>query len=187
MTAVDPATTRALAAFLVALIASRVIELVVSARHTRRLAARGAVQHGARHFPLLVAIHVLFPLALIAEVVGLGARPWASWPLWLALWLAAQALRAASIHALGERWTAGIWVLPGEPLVRRGVYRWMRHPNYLAVVIELAAGPLLFGAWRTTLVISALDALGLAIRIRAENRALRSAAPREGSGPVPSL
>jgi methyltransferase len=170
--ATAPLPLAGLVAGLAVLFVQRAVELVVSARNERRLAARGARQHAAGHFPLLVLVHVLLPLFLVAEVVGLGARPGPLWPWWLAVWLAAQALRYAAVRALGDRWTVRIWVLPGEPLVRRGPYRFVRHPNYLAVVLELAAGPLVFGAWRTALVVSALDAVALAVRIRAEEQAL---------------
>ncbi len=160
-------------AFLVVLLAQRFGELALSRRNERRLAARGGHEHGAAHFPWIVGVHVLFPLLLGFEVIGLGARPGPSWPLWLALWLAAQALRYWAVRALGERWTVKIWVLPGEPLVARGPYRWLRHPNYVAVVLELLAAPLMFGAWRTAIVITLLNALALRVRIREEEKALK--------------
>ena len=163
-----------LAAYLVILAIQRIAELVLSARHERRLRARGGREHGAAHFPRIVLVHALLPVLLVLEVCALGARPGPWWPLWLGLWLLAQALRYAAVWALGERWTVRIWVLPGEPLVRRGPYRLLRHPNYVAVVIELLAAPLLFGAWRTAVVISVLDLVALRERIRAEEAALRS-------------
>ncbi|MEO6461721.1 MAG: isoprenylcysteine carboxylmethyltransferase family protein [Candidatus Eisenbacteria bacterium] len=172
--ALAPPPLAGLVLFLVALAAQRIAELVHSARNERLLAARGAREHAAGHFPLLVLVHVLLPVLLTIEVLGLGARPGGPWPLWLAVWLAAQVLRYAAVRALGERWTVRIWVLPGAPLVRRGPYRFLRHPNYLAVVLELAAAPLMFGAWRTALIVSALNAAALALRIRAEERALGS-------------
>lgn len=162
----------ALAAFVAVSIVTRVAELVVTARHTPRLKARGARAVRPDAFPLLVVVHVLFPLCLVAEVLWLGARPGPTWPAWLGLWFAAQVLRVASIRALGERWTARVWVLSGVPLVETGPYRFLRHPSYVAVVVDLAAGPLVFGAWRTTLVISLLNAVALRRRIRAEDRAL---------------
>jgi methyltransferase len=88
--------------------------------------------------------------------------------------MAAQALRYAAMHALGERWNVRIIVLPDEPLVRSGPYRWLRHPNYVAVVVELIAAPLIFGAWRTAVVVSLLNAIALRTRIRVENDALRA-------------
>ncbi len=151
----------------------RVGELVLSARHERQLRALGAREFGASHFPWIVGVHALFPILLGIEFFALGARPGPGWPVWSALWLTAQALRYAAVWALGERWTVKIWVLPGEPLVTRGVYRWLRHPNYVAVVLELIAAPMMFGAWRTAIVITLLNALALRERIRAEDRALR--------------
>jgi len=173
--AADTAALVGLAVFIVIVVAERIGELAWSARTARRLAARGGREVAAAHFPLLVALHVLYPLVLIAEVVWLGARPSSWWPMWLVLWLGAQALRFAAIHALGDRWNVRIWTVPGEPRVRRGLYRWLRHPNYLAVIIELMAGPMLFGAWRTAFAISTLNALALRVRIRAEEAALAEA------------
>jgi methyltransferase len=165
-----------LGAFLIVLSAQRLGELALSARHEKRLRALGAREHAAGHFPLLLLVHVLFPLGLVAEVWLLGARPGRLWPLWLGVCVAAQALRWASMRALGERWHVRIWVVPGMPPVRHGPYRWTRHPNYLAVVVELIAAPLMFGAWRTALGISALNLLALGVRIRAEERALAGGA-----------
>ena len=165
-----------LALYLLVLALQRGIELWHSARNERRLAAVGAVLHGDRHYPWIVLLHVIYPVGLILEVVRLGARPGHAWPLWLAVWLLAQALRYWSVASLGERWTARIWVLPGATLVRRGPYRWIAHPNYLAVAIEFVAAPMMFGAWRTAVLISALDAGLLAVRVRAERRALAAAA-----------
>lgn len=161
-----------LVAFLAVVAAQRVGEVVLSARNSRRLLERGARESCARHLPYLVALHVAFPLALAADVVLGGARPGALAPLWLGAWLAAQALRYASIRALGERWSMRVLVLPGVPLVRSGPYRWFRHPNYLAVTIELAAGPLVFGAWRTALVLSLAHLLVQVPRMRCEEHAL---------------
>lgn len=162
-------------AFLIALLAQRVYELWLSERNTRLLVARGAVEHGQAHYPWIVTLHILYFVALIVEVIGLGTRPTPLWPVWLGLWLLAQALRLATMHVLGERWTTRVWVLPGEPLVARGPYRLFPHPNYLAVLVELPAGALLFGAWRTAIGISVLNAIALSVRIRVENAALRSA------------
>lgn len=164
---------RELALFLTVLAVQRVGELLHSARNTRRLVARGAREFGSGHFPLLVLVHVLFPLGLAAEVLALGARPGRLWAPWLGLWLAAQALRYAAVRALGPRWSVRILVLPGEPLVRHGPYRFLRHPNYLAVIVELLAAPLMFGAWRTAIAISVLNLFALWIRIRAEQTALQ--------------
>jgi methyltransferase len=164
-----------LAVMLGAIIAQRLAELAISARHARRVLAYGGREYGAGHFPFIVLVHVLFPLMLATEVIALGARPPAMWPLWLVVWLAAQALRYSAIHALGDRWNVRIIVLPGTPRVSSGPYRFFSHPNYVAVVTELIAAPLLFGAWRTAIVITVLNAFALAARIRAENAALDAA------------
>ncbi len=92
-----------------------------------------------------------------------------------ALALGAQALRWWAIATLGERWSTRILVVPGEPPVIRGPYRWLRHPNYLAVILEMALVPLAWGAWRIAVVFSLGNALLLALRIPAEERALGNA------------
>jgi methyltransferase len=168
----------ALAAYLVFLIAHRGFELSISARNQRALRARGAYEVGQSHFLLFVLLHTLYPAALVAEVVGLGTRPGPLWPLWAALVAVAVALRIAAHRALGPRWTARIWVVPGAPPVTDGVYRWLRHPSYVGITIELAAAALLFGAWRTALVGSLLNLAVLAVRIPIEERALAEAAAR---------
>ena len=170
-----PAWVAWLTAYFVVLAAQRLSELILSARNARRLIARGAREHGRAHFPLIVALHALFPLALVGEVLVNGARPGPLAPLWLGLWLAAQALRYAAMRALGERWNVRVLVLPGAPLERRGPYRWLRHPNYVAVAIEFLAAPLLFGAWRTALMFSVANLAVLRVRIRCEDRALAGA------------
>jgi methyltransferase len=172
-----PVPVAALTAFLAVLGLQRVIELRISSRHVRQLRERGAQEYGREHYAWLVAMHALFPAVLIAEV-ALGARPPRLWPLWLVLWLVAQALRIAAMHALGERWTTRVLVVPGEPGVRHGIYRWLRHPNYAAVAFELAAAPLMFGAWRTALAFSLANLALLRVRIRCEESALATAEPR---------
>src|SRR5213075_1773243 len=166
--------------FLALLVAERVFELGWSARNIARLRARGAVERGRGHFPLFVAIHVAYPLMLAWEVLSERAYPGPAWPVWLGLFLAAQALRFWAVASLGERWNVRVWVIPGLAPVRDGPYRFLSHPNYVAVVVELLAGPMIFGAWRTALAIGIANALALAVRIRVEERALAEAAPREG-------
>ena len=169
-----------LAAFLVFYAIQRAAELATSARHAKSLLARGGRESGRDHFPWLVALHALFPVALSAEVIALRSRPGALAPLWFALWLAAQLVRWASMRALGERWTARVIVVPGEPAVRSGLYRWLRHPNYLAVAVELLAAPLMLGAWRTAAAFSLANLPAVAVRIRCEDRALARVAPEPG-------
>ena len=172
---VPTATTAALVIYLAVLGAQRFGELWLSRRNLARLARRGAVESHANHFWMFVVLHAGYPVALVADVLA-GARPPAAWPLWLGVWLAAQGLRVAAVRALGERWNVRIVVVPGEPPVSRGIYRWLAHPNYLAVALEFVSAPTMFGAWRTAGAFSALNALAMAVRIPAEERALREAA-----------
>ncbi len=173
----------ALAATLALLAASRTWELRLSSRNERRMRARGGHEAPGGRFPLFVALHVAWPLALVAEVALAGARPGALWPLWLVLVASGEGLRFSSMRALGDRWSARVYVVPGEPRVRRGPYRFLAHPNYLGVVLELAALPLLFGAWRTALAAGVVNALLLALRIRTEDRALLASGPASGRAP----
>lgn len=164
----------------------RLAELAVARRNTRRLLARGAVEHGRGHYPPLVALHAAWLLGLPLAV------PPDRWPdpILLGLYLLLQPLRVWTISSLGERWTTRIIVLPGAPPVRHGPYRWLRHPNYLIVAAEILVLPLAFGAWQLALLLTLLNAALLRIRIRAEDRALaaacgaaRGASPRVAPGP----
>lgn len=155
------------------IVAQRAVELWLARRHELWARARGAVEHGARHYPWIVTLHACWLLGWIAEAWARGPvlSPW--WPALVAVFAAAQGLRYWAIVSLGRRWNTRILVLPAEPLETSGPYRFIRHPNYVAVVVELAAVPLLFDAWITALVASALNAaLLLFVRIPAETRAL---------------
>ncbi|HVS02157.1 MAG TPA: isoprenylcysteine carboxylmethyltransferase family protein [Thermoanaerobaculia bacterium] len=160
----------------------RLAELAVSRRHERRLRARGAVEVGAGHYPWMVALHTALLLAAPAEVLAWDRPflPRLGWPM-LALVAATMALRWWVVATLGDRWTTRVLVTPGAlPLVAAGPYRLLRHPNYLAVVLELAALPLVHTAWVTALVASLANAAVLAVRVRVEERALGLRPPRAG-------
>ncbi len=162
---------------LLALVAlERGVELLVSARNARRALARGAVELGRRHYPAMVLFHALFLVACAVEP-WLLPRPWprAATLACAALVVAAQALRWWAVATLGPRWSTRIVVLPGAPPVVGGPYRFLRHPNYLAVVVELAALPLALGAVWTALIATVLNAALLSVRIPAEERALGAA------------
>jgi methyltransferase len=154
----------------------RLWELALSRRHLRALLARGAREVGASHYPWMVALHTAFLVACLAEVWLLG-RPFRL-PLALgalAVLAVAVALRLWTLASLGERWTTRVLVLPGEPLVTAGPYRWLRHPNYLVVVLELAAIPLVHGAWLTAVVFGLGNLALLRLRIGVEEAALAAA------------
>ena len=147
----------------------RLGELWLSNRNTRRLLAEGAREYGAAHYPLIVALHLLWLAALWWLAPGRGV----DW-VWLVLFVLLQLGRIWVIASLGPRWTTRIIVLPGSPLVRRGPYRFLDHPNYLIVAGEIAVLPLVFGLWQVAAVFSVLNAAVLWVRIRAEDRALAS-------------
>lgn len=161
-------------------VAERVVELVVCRRHRRRLFALGAVEHGREHYPWMVLVHTGLLLAAPLEVLLLHRPflPWLGVPMLVVLG-GTMALRYWAIATLGERWTTRVLVLPGAPPVTGGPYRWTRHPNYLAVVLEVAALPLIHTAWLTALLASATNALVLRRRIRTEERALTEASAYE--------
>ena len=159
--------------FLLLLGGERLGELVLSRRNARRMRAQGAVEVGAAHFRVMAVMHTLFLGACAAEVYGLGrAFPVPLGYAALGVALLAQALRYWAIATLGERWNVRILVLPSAPPVTGGPYRYLRHPNYVAVVLEMAAVPLIHGAWLTALGFSLLDAIILTVRIKKEEQAL---------------
>ena len=142
-------------------------ELWLSNRNTRRLLAEGAREHSPAHYPLIVAVHLLWLAALWWLAPN---RPVDGF--WLGFFVAIEIFRVWVLATLGPRWTTRIIVLPGAPLVRRGPYRFVNHPNYLVVVLEIAVLPLVFGLWQVAAIFSLLNAAVLSVRIRAENHAL---------------
>lgn len=157
----------AVVAILALVTLQRLFELWLSDRNRKWLLARGGLEEGAAHYPALIALHVLWLATLWWLAPG---RPLDL--LLLGLYLLLQAARVWSIATLGRHWTTRIIVLPDAPLVRSGPYRFVDHPNYVIVSIEIALLPLVFGLWQVAFVFSVLNAVVLTIRIRAENRAL---------------
>jgi methyltransferase len=146
----------------------RMVELGYAARNTRRLLARGGIEAGAIQYPFFIALHAAW-LASMALLIPASRAP--NWSL-LALYVMLQPLRIWSIVSLGTYWTTRIITVPGEQLVRRGAYRFFRHPNYIVVCAEIAVLPLAFGATEIAIVFSFLNASLLSWRIRVEERAL---------------
>ncbi len=157
----------------------RLAELGVAGRNTRRLLARGAVESGADHYVWIVVLHS-------AWLGGLWLLAWLH-PVslfWLAIYLVVQVLRVWTVTSLGDRWTTRIITLPGKPLVRRGPYRFLSHPNYVVVAAEMAIGPLVFGLPLYGALFFTLNGAMLFIRIRAEEKALIRDAPAGALGDV---
>jgi methyltransferase len=151
----------------------RLLELIVSVRHSRWAHARGGVEYGRGHYPAMVAIHVGLLAGTVVEVHAAGRPflPTLGWPM-LALVVVSQTLRWWCVRTLGPRWNTRVIVVPGMPLIASGPYQWLRHPNYVAVVIEGFALPLVHTAWITALAFTLANAVVLAVRIRVENSAL---------------
>lgn len=157
--------------------AQRVSELRLARRNEAWARERGAREYGAGHYPAFFLLHGAWLLLWPIEAWRGGPALAPGFGLWLALFVIAEALRYWAIFTLGPRWNTRILVIPGLSPIARGPYRWLRHPNYVAVVLELAALPLVFGAWRTALAIGVANlVILLGVRIPAEMRALRAAA-----------
>lgn len=148
----------------------RLAELAVAARNTRRLLAAGGREHGGGHYPLLVGLHAAWLAALFVAADAV-AHPWL-----LGVFVALQAARLWVVLTLGRFWTTRVISHPDWPLVRRGPFRLLRHPNYAVVVAEIAVLPAAFGLWWLALGFSLANAAVLAIRLRVEGRALAARA-----------
>ncbi len=156
---------------------TRLAELVYADRNTRRLLARGGVEIAAFQYPFFIVLHAAW---LVGMLIFIPASRLPNWYL-IGAFIACFALRIWAIATLGPWWTTRIITLPGAPLVRRGPYRFLPHPNYVAVAGEIATLPLAFGALGLAALFTALNAALLAWRIRIEDRALdprRKEAPR---------
>lgn len=156
-------------------IIQRIVELAVAKRNERWMRSQGAFEAGAEHYPVMVMMHVAFFVSLIMEVTLLD-RPLSSiWYILLLIFLMAQVMRIWCLTSLGKYWNTKILVVPGSDVIRQGPYKWLRHPNYVIVSIEILVLPLLFGAYFTAFVYSLLNIWMLSVRIPTEEKALRNA------------
>jgi methyltransferase len=164
-------TISPLAIMLGLVIGQRLSELVIANRNTKRLLARGGREVGARHYPLFIVLHTSWIAAMALYI------PWDRWPYLplIALYLLLQLARVWVLTSLGPYWTTRIITIDDAPTVKRGPYRFIKHPNYLVVGLEIAVLPLAFQAWWIAGVFSVLNALLIGYRISVEERAL---APR---------
>ena len=152
--------------FLGYVIAERLIELPIATRNTRRLKEQGGVEHSPGHYPLIVAVHTMWILAMVI----FGHDNAVSYA-WLAVYAVLQVLRVYILGTLGRRWTTRIITVPGETRVTRGPFGAVPHPNYMLVIAEILVAPLVLGLWEVAAVFGALNAAVLTIRISAEERA----------------
>jgi methyltransferase len=185
------ATQQAFVGLVVLVACARLVELRVAARNLAWARARGGVERGAGHYPVMVALHTALLVGAPLEV-WLADRPFvpALAGTMLLLLLGAHALRWWCIRSLGPQWNTRVVVVPGLPLVARGPYRWswLRHPNYVAVVAEGLALPLVHGAWLTAVLFTVANLVLLTWRVRVEERALAelSAPSPVRAGPSPA-
>lgn len=171
--------TGALILGVAAVAAQRLAELLLSRRNERAARASGAVERGAAHYPFMVGLHALWLICTLVEGLLRGPALPPYGPAALIPFLAVQPLRYWAIGSLGPAWNTRILVVPGRKPVARGPYRFIRHPNYVVVVVEILTFPLIFGAWATALVFTVLNAALLRVRVREEERALAElAGPR---------
>jgi len=152
----------------IAVLLLRVAELLHARRNYTRLMAAGGVERHPRHYPFFVLLHGSWLAALFFLVRATQLPD----PTLFAVFALLQCVRIWIIASLGRFWTTRIVTLPGAPLVRRGPYRWIRHPNYLLVAVEVPLLPLAFGAWDLALLFGFANLVLLAYRIRAEEEVL---------------
>ncbi|MDD9950361.1 MAG: isoprenylcysteine carboxyl methyltransferase [Zetaproteobacteria bacterium] len=160
--------------FILCILIERVYELKISRQNAAVILAQGGIEVGREHFPYMVALHFLFFVAIPVEVV-VWETPFSPYYAMgvVMLVVGTMALRYWAIRSLGLLWNTRVLVLPGRPAVQKGPFKWIRHPNYLAVILELAVIPLFHGAWRTAVIFSCLNLWMLRTRIAVEEHALR--------------
>lgn len=165
----------------VVIAAQRISELRLAKRNMEWALEQGGRLIEEPHYWMFFVLHTGWLLAWPLEAVLRESELGLAWPAWLLGFLLAEGLRYWAIASLGPRWNTKIVVIEGAPLIRRGPYRYIAHPNYLAVALELLCVPLIFGAWITALVCTVLNAaLLLGLRIPAETQAVHTAAQETG-------
>jgi methyltransferase len=167
--------------FISVLIIQRLLELVIARRNEKWMKDQGAIEFGIEHYQFIVLMHSMFFVVLLFEKITFSREFIALWPLFASVFVCAQLIRVWAISSLGRYWNTKIIVLPNVDVVRRGPYRFIKHPNYLVVSIEFLVVPLMFGAYLTACLFTILNILMLSIRIPAEERALQELTEYEGS------
>src|SRR3972149_7594213 len=158
--------------FLLFVILQRLTELLIAKRNERTLKAQGGIEFDKNGYRVIVIMHVAFFVSLICEKVFLSRMLNSYWIIFAALFGVAQFLRYWAIKSLGVYWNTKILVLPNHQLINRGPYKYLRHPNYIAVIMELAVIPLLFSCYITPIVFSVINLLLLNRRVRVEEMVL---------------
>lgn len=167
--------------FIFVMIIQRLLELVIARRNEKWMKEQGAIEFGIKHYQFIVLMHSLFFVVLIFEKISFSRELLPLWQVFAAVFVCTQLIRVWAISSLGPYWNTKIIVLPNVEVVRTGPYRFIKHPNYLVVSIEILVVPLLFGAYVTACLFTILNILMLSIRIPAEERALRELTEYESS------
>jgi methyltransferase len=157
------------------ILTQRVVELAIAKRHERELKKIGAVEADKNGYRFIVGMHTAFFISLFLEKMTLDRALNQWWIILTAIFCAAQALRYWAITSLGVYWNTKILVVPNHPLIRNGPYKFLRHPNYIGVMIELAMVPLIFSCYITSIAFTIINALVIRRRIRIEMQALKDA------------
>jgi methyltransferase len=160
--------------FLVFIILQRLAELTIAKKNEQWMKSKGAIEVGKEHYPFMVLLHSAFFLVMLLEVIWFSKELSPLWPVLLTLFCLTQLLRVWSLTSLGKYWNTKIIVLPNTEIVKKGPYKFIRHPNYLIVVIEIILIPILFQAYWTAIIFSILNLWILSIRIPLEEKALLS-------------
>lgn len=167
--------------FFSVLIIQRLLELAIARRNEKWMKERGAIEFGMKHYQFIVLMHSMFFVVFLFEKVAFSRELSSFWPLLAAVFVCVQLIRLWAISSLGRYWNTKIIVLPNVEVVRNGPYRFIKHPNYLVVSIELMVIPMMFGAYLTAGLFTLLNILMLLIRIPAEEKALQELTEYEGS------
>ena len=157
--------------FISFVILSRIGELILTKRNEKWLLKRGAMEYGKKHYPFMITLHILFFISLIVEYTK---QQISSFNLFLTLfYFVLFIIKAWVILSLGTFWTTKIFRIAGIPLIKKGPYKYLKHPNYLIVIVEIAVIPLIFHLYYTAIIFTFLNAMMLFVRITEENKALR--------------
>ncbi|MBV5281834.1 MAG: hypothetical protein JZU53_05290 [Paludibacter sp.] len=157
--------------FISFIILLRIGELILSRRNEKWLLQNGAIEYGQKHYPYIVALHVLFIVSLLVEYLTTSTAHFSLF--FLVLYLLLLAFKAGVIASLGKFWNTKIYHVSGLPLIKKGVYNYIKHPNYLIVIAEIAVIPLVFHLYYTAIVFTMLNAIMLSVRIKEENKVLK--------------
>ncbi|MFD0827855.1 isoprenylcysteine carboxyl methyltransferase family protein [Neobacillus sp. M.A.Huq-85] len=163
------------------LIVQRVVELLIARKNEKWMIGQGAIEYGQEHYRLMVWMHLLFFLIFFSEKILLNREMSFAWHWLFFVFIFAQLVRVWALFSLGKYWNTKIIVLPNANVIRKGPYRWIKHPNYLVVSLELLVIPLLFNAYFTAAIFTILNIVMLSIRIPIEERALKSHTRYEGA------